>query len=366
TIRRCSRIYLSYANKSKVEMVRKSLGQYVQIVNYFITFFWSSSDREKYFKTKYISKKIYQRGVDRFNITAVLSLIAADQALKIIKSQRKKSKNQQKMPRFRKRAMTLSCQLFSIINYKEGSFDFLIKFRGGLPRVVIPFNRTKHMNNLEERGFRLKESVIKLGFDNKKRLYIDLIYEKEKLSIKEEGETIGIDTGFRHLVATSRGELYGKEVAEKLKHVDKRKKRLHAWVDNEIGRIINRLDFSNIKVVVVENLKRVKHKTRGKFSRFSNRLLSFWHYAKVLQRLRHRCEEEGVLLLFKSPWKTSQRCPLCGNIDKRNRRADRFVCSNCGFEEDADIVGAMNLEALGLAGVYCLRSLPSSTIEATK
>ncbi|MEM4204915.1 MAG: zinc ribbon domain-containing protein, partial [Candidatus Methanomethylicaceae archaeon] len=76
-----------------------------------------------------------------------------------------------------------------------------------------------------------------------------------------------------------------------------------------------------------------------------------------LQRIRQRCEEEGIRLEFKSPYKTSQRCPLCGNIDRKNRRADRFICTCCGFEEHADIVGAMNLKALGLAGAYSLRSL---------
>ncbi|MFN3739454.1 MAG: zinc ribbon domain-containing protein [Thermodesulfovibrionales bacterium] len=89
--------------------------------------------------------------------------------------------------------------------------------------------------------------------------------------------------------------------------------------------------------------------------------MSFWQYARVLQRLKQRCEGSGVLLLVKSPWKTSQRCLLCGNIDRRNRNADRFRCVNCGFEQHADIVGAMNLKALGLAGVYSPRLLQNQS-----
>lgn len=62
----------------------------------------------------------------------------------------------------------------------------------------------------------------------------------------------------------------------------------------------------------------------------------------------------------KHTFKTSQRCPICGNIDRRNRNADKFKCTNCAFEENADIVGAMNLKALGLAGVHSLRLLQTS------
>ncbi len=51
--------------------------------------------------------------------------------------------------------------------------------------------------------------------------------------------------------------------------------------------------------------------------------------------------------------------PLGGNIDRRNRRGERFVCLNCGYTTNADYNASMNLEALGLAGVYSLRSLPT-------
>ncbi|MFN7064858.1 MAG: zinc ribbon domain-containing protein [Aquificaceae bacterium] len=76
-----------------------------------------------------------------------------------------------------------------------------------------------------------------------------------------------------------------------------------------------------------------------------------------MQRLRQRCEEEGIRLEFKSPWKTSQRCPLCGEIERRSRNGSKFKCVNCGFEADADLIGALNLRALGLAGAYSLGSL---------
>ncbi len=97
---------------------------------------------------------------------------------------------------------------------------------------------------------------------------------------------------------------------------------------------------------------------RGRFSRGVNRLLSFWHYARVGNRLEQICEELGISVYRKDPWKTSQRCPECGNIDRRNRRGANFLCLRCGHVDNADHAGAKNLEFLGLAGGYSLRSLP--------
>ncbi|HIH96586.1 MAG TPA: hypothetical protein HA348_03785 [Thermoplasmata archaeon] len=45
-------------------------------------------------------------------------------------------------------------------------------------------------------------------------------------------------------------------------------------------------------------------------------------------------------------------------MDRRNRRGERFLCLRCGHETNADCNASRNLEALGLAGVYSLRSLP--------
>jgi len=69
--------------------------------------------------------------------------------------------------------------------------------------------------------------------------------------------------------------------------------------------------------------------------------------------------EEGVRMIFVSPYKTSQRCHSCGKIDSKNRKGERFRCVDCGHEDDADHNAAKNLEYLGLAGVYSLRLLPS-------
>lgn len=193
-----------------------------------------------------------------------------------------------------------------------------------------------------------------------KRLWVDLIFEKPKPKFKKEGKILGVDLGYRCLLATSDGHLIGRELKDKIKKAGKCRKSFHHYIQTEANRPLKTLELDKVKVLVLERLKDVKKSGRGRFSRKVNRFLSFWHYARVINRLRQICEEEGIRIEFKSPYKTSQRYPICGKIDRRNRNADKFKCTNCAFEENADIVGAMNLKVLGLAGVYSLRSLQAN------
>lgn len=118
----------------------------------------------------------------------------------------------------------------------------------------------------------------------------------------------------------------------------------HHDIKTERYRCLKQMDLSTVKTVVMEDLKYVKHGKRGTFSRKVTRLLSFWAYAQADTWLQQRCQEAGVRVSKKSPAYTSQRCPVCGNIDRRNRRQNRFTCTQCQFEEHADIVPTLKNE----------------------
>ena len=51
---------------------------------------------------------------------------------------------------------------------------------------------------------------------------------------------------------------------------------------------------------------------------------------------------------------TSRRCPECDYVSTQNRQTqERFVCIGCGFEENADLVGAINILRAGHARCAC-------------
>jgi Transposase and inactivated derivatives len=60
------------------------------------------------------------------------------------------------------------------------------------------------------------------------------------------------------------------------------------------------------------------------------------------------------MLIAVPPQNTSRTCPACGHIAADNRKTQaKFACVSCGFEEHADLVGAINILAAGHAVLAC-------------
>jgi putative transposase len=68
----------------------------------------------------------------------------------------------------------------------------------------------------------------------------------------------------------------------------------------------------------------------------------------------------GEQLVAVPPKNTSRTCPCCGHVAKENRLSQaRFECVNCGFEENADLVGAINVLRAGHAWLACADTSPA-------
>ena len=349
SMRRASRVYLTHANAGKVAALRTSLLMYVNVVNYFIERFWSMKD----FTNALADKVITGRAVNRFKITARMAQCAAKQAKEIVRSQ--KDRKARTMPLLRRKVATLDNRLVKIEEFKGAAFDLALSFASGMPKITIPINQTAHMNRLWGHGWQTG-ATIRLGM-NERGLWIELILEKQRPESRTEGKVIGIDRGFRKAFVTSDGQEIGAELRDQIRRKGKRSKTSYYHIQTELFRRLKGLKLEGVKTIVLEDLRYIKHGKRGTFSRHVNRLLSFWSLTRVVNWLRCQCEEKGVRMMFVSPYKTSQRCHSCGKIDSRNRKGERFRCVSCGHEDDADHNAAMNLECLGLAGVYSLRLL---------
>ena len=69
------------------------------------------------------------------------------------------------------------------------------------------------------------------------------------------------------------------------------------------------------------------------------------------EMLTYKQDWSGGIVIKVPPHHTSQTCPRCRHIAKANRltQAD-FVCVECGYQNNADVVGAMNILTRGLSG----------------
>jgi putative transposase len=60
------------------------------------------------------------------------------------------------------------------------------------------------------------------------------------------------------------------------------------------------------------------------------------------RQLQYKLDWSGGLLLAVPPQYTSQTCPCCGHVAKENRKTQaKFECVQCGYENNADVVGAI-------------------------
>ena len=78
------------------------------------------------------------------------------------------------------------------------------------------------------------------------------------------------------------------------------------------------------------------------------------------RQLDYKLAWNGGQLIAVPPRNTSQTCPCCGHVAKENRLSQaRFECVECGFEENADLVGAINVLRAGHARLACADTSPA-------
>ncbi len=72
------------------------------------------------------------------------------------------------------------------------------------------------------------------------------------------------------------------------------------------------------------------------------------------RQLEYKQAWRGGDVLAVPPRNTSRTCPCCGHVSAENRQTQaKFACVDCGYENNADLVGAINVLAAGHAVLAC-------------
>ena len=74
--------------------------------------------------------------------------------------------------------------------------------------------------------------------------------------------------------------------------------------------------------------------------RKNNRSLNSWSFYRLTKFIEYKAALAGIRVICVDPYKTSQRCPSCGEAHKAKDR--KYVCE-CGFYAHRDVVGAINI-----------------------
>ncbi|SPS02616.1 RNA-guided endonuclease InsQ/TnpB family protein [Cupriavidus taiwanensis] len=79
------------------------------------------------------------------------------------------------------------------------------------------------------------------------------------------------------------------------------------------------------------------------------------------RQLEYKLVWNGGWLVAVPPQHTSRTCPCCGHVSAENRHSQAsFACVACGYENHADVVGAINILARGHRVAACGESASSS------
>ncbi len=335
---RRSQININYANNGKKDQLDLFCKEAVRVVNLYIDLLWEQDD----FNSKFVKVK-----VDTW-LSARMQQCLGKQAFEIVKSQRKRKKKTK--PVFKRHSFNLDSRFVTIIQ-DINSFDIWITIGsiGNRIKIILPGKKHKHFNKFAD--WNLKKSI-RLRCVNGK-YYVDVYFEKDPENKKIFGREVGLDTGYKKLIATSDYRTYGHELEAVYEKIARKKqggkafKRTLVERDNKTNRIVNQVPLKRVKTLVVEDLKNLKQKTKGKLRKTFVNKMQRWSYRDVLDKLTSLAEETGFTLKKINPAYTSQRCSACGVICKSNRQGEIYKCA-CGLFLDADVNASLNILHLGV------------------
>lgn len=320
-----------YANKGKQKELNKLLAFWQDRVNSGIKIFWNFKEiRGSYPPAGY-------------GLGGRLISNASVKAWQIVKGAKKK--RQKEIPYFKGNGIDFEYgSAYIIPEFKTKEFDiwFNVANLNLYHRLKIPCKRTMIFNEAVKKG-KLKRSFKLIKENGQYHMTCFVEYPEIK---KENKKLLGIDVGLNNAIATSDGKILGKELKDlriRTKHrkCGKKMSPIKQGLNHYAKEMVNSYSHTDF---VVENLF---FKGKGNRSRKFRRRNNNWAYNHLSNKLEETGKVEGFSLLKVNPAYTSQKCPVCGFTDKMNRRGELFLCHQCGYKGNADVVGAMNILAFG-------------------
>lgn len=210
--------------------------------------------------------------------------------------------------------------------------------------------------------------------------FVSIQTEIEQTPPQPKGGEIGIDMGVVRFATLSNGEYFEpmnafKTLKGKLAKLQKRLKnktkfsknwqklkakisRLHHRIANIRKNHLHQISHTisqNHAIVYVEDLQvaNMSKSAKGSVEQHGknvkqksglNRAILDQSWYEFRRQLDYKLAWNGGYLIAVPPQNTSRCCPACGFVSKANRLSQaNFECVECGFTENADVVGAINV-----------------------
>ncbi|WP_201641770.1 RNA-guided endonuclease InsQ/TnpB family protein [Paraburkholderia metrosideri] len=91
-----------------------------------------------------------------------------------------------------------------------------------------------------------------------------------------------------------------------------------------------------------------------------NRAILDQGWCEFRRQLDYKLAWSGGFLIAVPPQNTSRTCPSCNHVSRNNRQTQsRFACMSCGYDNHADVVGAINVLERGQRLLACGETVQS-------
>lgn len=258
-------------------------------------------------------------------------------------------------------------------NYSLTNDATLISMNGLHGRLKVRYNQ-------RERDFLLRKDI-KLGTAKLITsgghwfFHVSYTYNVPDFEMDDVQHVVGIDRGLRFLATTydERGKSLffngGKAVnvrrhdaglrkhlqmhntrnsKRRIRELGHKENRYITWINHTLTKAL--IDhYGSHTLFVMENLTGIKENTLANVQKNRRYLQVSWSYYQFQQMLEYKAKQVGSKVVYVNAYKTSQRCPKCGRINKSNRKhgIHEYQCDRCGYRSNDDRIGAMNIYYLG-------------------
>lgn len=153
----------------------------------------------------------------------------------------------------------------------------------------------------------------------------------------------------------------------------RKERRLRAQIQHDVAnQLVWLAASSGCETIVFESLGQLN---AGDTSGVTAWSISSWACGALLDCVEYKAGLLGIDIETVNPWGTSRFCPRCGERgrtvtapDERIecRHGGHFYCSDCGYECDRDVVGAVNVGRKHLSECKMEAATPAAYMEAGK
>lgn len=321
-----------YPNKGKIAVLDQLLEYWATKVQEGIDTFWDMPD------------EALKRPKPPYGYQACNSIIGSNALYKGWQLVKNAKKMGIEKPQYRGGGIDLSPSTIKFTDFSSTDFDFWVKVTTleKHSRIMIPCKKHRAFNQAVLNGGKLRKSA-RLIKEN--GVFYLMVMLQIPTCNKNNTNILGIDVGLNHSIATSDGKIMGDE----LRNLRIRTKWRCYEGPTPMKQALNRMANSLIELYPDTNfaLEDLLFKGKRKRNREFRRRNKNWAYKHLGKRLDQLSHVKGFSVIWVDPANTSITCPECGCLDKGNRNGDSFKCKACGYENHADVVGAINIASKG-------------------